>query len=237
MCEWDFALGAKSLLASLFHRAHVAGASDLYSRIGIQTASVRDEEPDAWSTIMNGGSPLLEIHGGATAGCPGTFDISSYTNGKMRVRFGVGTKMTSAGAPASADVGAILHVGSCGRMIATWSGQVLATSTTPIFIPIGGFVSGLLAEVLKGTIALTAIGTNVQVRLAYRLAPLFQRVPGSWNAIGPTYDGTTTEGCTNELTPTVSTNMWLQPGISVSLSTGSTPAAAYVEVLLGAYRS
>lgn len=62
--------------------------------------------------------------------------------------------------------------------------------------------------------------------------------PGAWSAVTgtPTWDATTFETTSNDLTPSTSGKMWLQLGVGATLSSGTTPTTAMATVSAAARR-
>lgn len=213
-------------------RAHVAGGSSLVSRLRMQTASVRTDEPDAWADVMNGQTVALEITG-ADDTCTGDVDIASALTDKMYARFGVGTKMTAVGAPAMADVGLAVSALAAGRVVANWAGTVVATSATPLVTPISEFESTTRVASILGSLQAFSPGTSLEVKLAWRTAEWSTGQVGSWNVFGNGVSSGVPERVIAH-TPSLGNNFLVQLGVAAALTGGATtPVSAQIRAVVG----
>ncbi len=202
----------------------------------VQTAMVRTDKPNA-PVVLTGG-PITSSVGTffGTTTFPGGVTIASTTAGQTFVRFGVMYDLSSAPSTGQADVTLQVTVKQCGRLLAPWSGHVVATTTNKVFQPITPWLAGLGAVEVEGTFVLNGLA-NIDLRLTYRTADTSPEDPNAWNAtgVGTTYTGTTDiEDNDGEQSLTVSGAMWVQVGFWYTLTSGGTPfGQADVNILLG----
>lgn len=229
---WQILVGISKIRAALVARAHVAGGSSLVSRLRMQTAAVRPDEPDPWTDVMDGQSVALEITG-ATDSCTVDVDIATALADKMYARFGVGTKMTATGAPAMADVGLAISALAAGRVVANWTGTVVATSSTALFTPISEFEAATRIASFLGTLQAFSPGANVEVKLAWRTAEWSTGQVGSWNVFGSGVSSGTPDRVITH-TPSLGNNFFVQLGVAAALTGGATtPVSTQVRAVVG----
>lgn len=224
---WAPCTGLSSFDATLKAKA-VSGS--FRCQVVVQYAAVRADDPDAPSSV---GSALT----GAGESLTSSGDISGTTSTKMWRRYGIKYDLT-AGSAATADVELQVAENSCGQVLATWSGVLVASSTTRAYQEIGMWVPAILAQKIKAAIVVNSLSGNFQWRLTYRTATTSKESPSAWTSDWDTTnnpDRTAGEVNTGELSPSLSGKMWVQIGIQYNLS-GATAGQAFFSVLLTAHK-
>jgi hypothetical protein len=195
-------------------------------QVVVQYAAVRTDEPDSPSSV---GSALT----GAGEALVSSGDISGTTANKMWRRYGIKYDLTS-GSAATADVELQVVENTCGEVLTSWSGVLVASTSTRAFQEVGMWVPASLAKKIKAAVVVNSLSGNFQWCLTYRTATTSKDVPDAWTADWDTLR-TATEVNTGELSPTLTGKMWVQIGIQYNLS-GSTPGQAFVQIVLTAHK-
>ena len=171
--------------------------------------------------------------GGAGETCTGVIDISSSTGGNFFVRFGLAYNLSSGSTPGQADVSVELSDDSCGAIVGSAATTLQATSTADGFIAVTRWIPALQAEKLKYAVVCNSLTGLIQYRPCYRTATTSPQDPSAWSTTMDSWR-TTGEICTGELSPTVSTEMWVQGGLQTALSSGSSLGQAFFAVVVAA---
>ncbi len=196
----------------------------------LQFAAVRPDKPSAPTTLAGLSPYTTDDEYLVTAA---SYDIATAAAGNTYVRFGVACKVSSAG-QGVADVAFQPSYVQFGRLLAPWSGHLVATSTTSVFIPIGPWIPALGISAFEAAIVIGDKTGNFQLDVVYRSAATSPEEPDAWSAgiltAALSADGETNSG---ERTVTLTSKMWVQPGLVYKLSSGTTVGQADVTVLLG----
>ncbi len=194
-----------------------------------QVASVRTDMPDAPVAV---GSPM-----GAGESCTGEANVSTDTDDKMFIRFGVAHGLSSGSALGSADVEFEVGSVACGRIVGTSTQTLVTTSTSSVVYPIGGFLPALEVAKWKLGAVISGLTGNAQWRLCWRSATTSMEVPNAWTTTESYRSTSNTVVNTGEVATAITNDMYVQPGIELSLSSGSTPAQLTITTTLGARRA
>jgi len=121
-----------------------------------------------------------------------------------------------------------------GRLLAPFTAHLVATSTTPVFIPIGPWMPALgITKFELASVMGDRTGT-FQLDLVYRTADASPEDPDTWSSgILAAVLNSNGEACSTERSVTATGKMWVQPGLVYNLASGSTVGQADIMVLLG----
>ena len=220
-------IGVDKAKAVLKNRA-VSG--NFQSQLCVQYASVRTDMPDAPSAV---GSPLV----GAGESCTGVVDIATDTASKLYMRVGVAHSLSSGSSLGGADVTLDLSYVACGRIVSTVSREYLAYSTTSVSQAISGWLPALEVEEIKVGVVVSGLTGNAQWRICWRIATTSTEAPGAWTTTESFRNTNNTEVNTGEITISAASDMYIQIGAEVSLSSGSTPAQVTLVTALAVRRA
>jgi hypothetical protein len=162
----------------------------------------------------------------------GDIGVAALVAGQTFIRFGLSQTVSSAPNTGRADANLQVASRQLGRLIAPWSGHLVATTTTSQFVPIARWMPAPSVVTFAGTYILTSVTGNFQMRLTYRTAATSPDNADAW-ASGFGSFIPSGEDNTGELTPTTTGKMWIQLGVEYSLSAGTTPGNADLMVLVG----
>lgn len=194
-----------------------------------QLAEVRTDKPSAPTTFggLTAVSSDNEYFYSAS-----DLGLSSLTPGQTFFRVGVAHYVNTAPNTGKADVALSFAYRQLGRLLAPWSGHLVAVSTTNQFVPITGWMPAMSVVKFAATYVVASLTGNFQVKLTYRTATTSPESPDAWDTTGlGSLVSANTEDNSGELTPTTTGKMWIQLGLMYSLSSGSTPGQADVMVL------
>lgn len=232
--DWELAIGTDTLCAMILVLG-VTGATPL-AQLAVQTAEVRVDAPDAWQTVNSG---VSQTGAGGTANPSVT--VSSYTAGKMWVRWGIAFSINSGTAPTSADVTLSVGTVTKGMAVGSWRGQVATASTADTVVAVSGWVPIAWAqEVFAGILTNSAgTGQTFKSRLVYRTAVGSQDSPSAWTNTtdtGPTLGGNGAR-VAQDTTLAPSGVMWIQFGVAYWSTTGGTLSIADLAVSVAVRRT
>ena len=223
--DWMSAVALDDCVAVL-KLANVSG--NFRAQPAVQTAGVRGDKPDAGSVVGSQQTTTGEYFYSVS-----DFDIDALTVAKTLVRFGVACDISSSPGLGQADVSLELALRQCGKLLAPWSGHLVATSSDDQFVPITEWLPALGVVAFQGTLVISSLTGSFRILLTYRTATASPELPGAWDPTGRgsayTADG---EVNTGELTPTTTGKMWIQLGIRYDLTSG-TLGQADVAALIG----
>lgn len=190
-----------------------------------QLCDVRTDKPDA---------PIyLGSLTGAGESCSGESDISADTAGKMFIRFGVAYALSSGSALGAGDVSLQVSSVTCGSLLGASTQTFVAYGTGSTVIPITGFLPALNVAKWKVGVIVSGLTGNCQWRFVWRSAATSTEVPGAWTTSESYRNTNSVELNTGEIATSITADMFVQGGIEVSLSSGSTPAQVTLTTLVG----
>ena len=199
-------------------------------RVACQTAATRGDNPDSptqlessWMTGMN-------------ERCSGILDITANTNMAWLVRFGVAYNLTSGSTPGSADVGLEITYDTYGRLLGSPSFDLFAADTSNYYRILGPWMPAIHVDKVKAAIIVHNASTNFQCRLAVRTANTAIESPGAWTTTFDAWHSGAGEFNPGELSPSSSSDMYIQLGLQYAMSSG-TNGIANVTVHHGIRRS
>lgn len=213
--EWMPCTGVDKFLALLVNR-NVQG--NFRSQVAAQWAAVRTDESGLSVTTYGSAAS------GAGQATINSGDISSTSDEKFFVRFGVKYDLSTGSTAASAEVQLQVAYDSCGRVVGASSEQLQATSSTNSFKALTPWLPAMHAAKVKAAMVVNSLTGDFQWRMTYRTAEHFKEVPSAWTvdwnpgAGGLNPFRTATEVNTTELAPTLTDKMWVQYGIQFNLS-------------------
>jgi len=198
----------------------------------VQFAEVRPDKPRAPGGIPSV-TPTVISTNSENIVPASDYAMAAAAAGNTYARFGVGCKVSS-GSLGTADVAFQLSFLQLGMLLTPWSGHLVATSTTTIFIPIAAWMPALNVKAFEATIVMSDITGLCAVDLVYRTAAKSTEDPDAWSA-GILTAALTANGETNsgERTVSLTGKMWVQPGLMYKLTSGTTPGQVDISVLLG----
>jgi hypothetical protein len=191
----------------------------------VQLVSVRIDKPDSPAAVA---TTLV----GAGETCTGVVNVSADTDDKLYMRCGIAYSLTSGTTMGSADVTLEVTYESCGSMVGVLNDQYYATSTTSVAKPISKFLSALAAQKIKLGVIVSGLTGNIQWRPVWRKATTSTETPGAWTTTASWRNTNNVEVNTGELDLSDASDMYVQVGIEVSLSSGSTPAEVNLTTIL-----
>lgn len=220
--EWftDWLPAATMLRAQSVMKAK-AVSGNLVIQVAMQTAAVRPDDPDSPVTVAS-------TQSGAGETCSDVGDVTSGLAGKYFVRFGIAYSLSS-GSIGQGDVSLQVAYDACGGVAGSQTLALSTVSSTDSFLPVTGWLASISAEKVRAAVILAG-NANIQWKLSYRTATTSVDSPNAWQTgLEAGYHGT---GATNtgDLTPSVSTAMWVQFGIQYSSSSGGTLAVGNMSV-------
>lgn len=191
-----------------------------------QFAAVRSDKPTA-PVVVAGFTPLTADDEKVV-----TFSMASAPTNTY-VRFGIGVRVTSAGT-GTADVAMQVSYGQLGRLLAPWSGHLIAYSALPVYTPITGWIPALWLSAVVATIGISDRAGNHSLDIVYRTADTSPEQPNAWSS-GILSAALVANDETNsgECAVTLTGKMWVQIGAATALTSGTTLGQADVTVLLG----
>ena len=135
-----------------------------------------------------------------------------------------------------ADVAFQLSFVQRGRMMAPWTGHLMAPGPTKIFVPVTGWLPAIGVVKVRATITIGDIANNLQLVLTTRVASTSPESPDAWDATGLitalAANGETTSSA--EITVAAAAGKaWIQFGLWHNQSTGTNVGQADVTVVLG----
>lgn len=219
---WREAIGLDTVMAAI----KAADASTNFNwQLAIQTAAVRTDNPDQPATLgtaQTGVGPYVTT----------ALDISQTTGSKMWVRFGLAYKIGTGAGPEQGDIDLQLQYTQCGKMVATFANQVVATQgSTGLVTVISDWIPSMQVTKIKPAFVINSATTNLRVRLVYRTSGAVRESPSAWSTLGSLQSAG--ETCPGELSPTIGTqDMWVQIGLEVS-SSDANLAQGFVAVAVG----
>lgn len=194
----------------------------------VQFAVIRIDKPSAPTTVGS-----VQSNDGEYFVSASDYNIGASAPGNTFVRFGVAHHVNTAPNTGRADVAFQLSFRQKGRLLTPWSAHLVATSATKQFIPISGWMTGLDAVKVEGTIVVTDLTGSLELKLTYRTATASPESPDAWDTTGlGSPINSNSENNTGELTPTTTSKMWVQFGLYYDVTAGSL-GQADVFVLLG----
>lgn len=209
--SWLPAIGMDSVKGVLQNRNH---DGNFQSRLAVQTAAVREDNPDAPTTLEAGWL-------GNSERCTGVVDLTSYTGPKMLVRLGVAYNLSTGSNLGSADTHLELTYNNFGRIVTRKDLRLHTPDTANYYEPLTGFLPAVHVAKAKASLVITDASANLQTRLAWRAATIGPQSPGSWSTTWDTWHSSSGEFATGELTPSVSTDMFIQIGLQHSMTSGT----------------
>lgn len=195
-----------------------------------QLAAVRTDKPEA--------PVLLGSLAGAGENCSGESDISADTIDMMYIRFGVGYALSSGSTLGGGDVTLDASMLACGRIVGTFTNTFpVMSSAGSVVYPIAGFLSALEVSAWKIGVIVSGLTGNAQWRFTSRTATTSKEAPNAWSTTESYRNTDNVEVNTGEITMSIGSHMYVQPGIEVILSSGSTPAQVTLTVTVGVRRA
>lgn len=203
-------------------------AGNMRCVLATQVAKVRTDAPGA-PTLLAGFTP----HSTSAEFFYTDTDIglSTLVAGQTFIRFGVGHHVSAAGT-GTADAALQVAMRQRGRLLAPWSGHLVAVSTTSQFTPITAWMPSASVEKFAVTYVLGSPTGNFRLNFAYRTAATSPEDPDAWTGtqVGNIASGSDNTG---ELTPATTNKMWIQIGVECLLSSVSAPGNGDVTALVG----
>ena len=194
-----------------------------------QLCDVRTDKPDA---------PIyLGALSGAGESCSGESNISADTAGKMFIRFGVAYALSSGSTLGSGDVSLQITTVSCGNVQGAVTQTYFAYGTGSTVLPVTGFIPALGVAKWKIGVIVSGLTGNCQWRFVWRPATTSTEVPGAWTTTESYRNTNNVELNTGEISTSLTSEMYVQGGIEVSLSSGTTPAQVTLTTLVGFRRT
>lgn len=192
-------------------------------QLAYQTAAVRTDQPDAWSTL----DQMTTVDR-----CTGVIDITSATAGKFYIRFGIAYNLSSGSTNSQADVSLQVSYDACGAIVGSTTLQLLAPDTSNYYMAVTGWIRAIDAAKVRAAILASGVVGNFQCRLTYRTAQIDPAtVSDNWGTVNIESSPHAGNGefNTGELTlPTgpgqtgrIDDKMWIQFGIQYSCSSGT----------------
>lgn len=223
---WKHCVGMDSLKGVIRIR-NVSG--NFQAQPAYQLCDVRTDKPDA---------PIyLGALAGAGESCSGESNISADTVGKMFIRFGVAYALSSGSSLGTGDVSLQATTVACGSLIGASTQTLVAYSTGSTVLPITGFIPALNVAKWKLGVIVSGLTGNCQWRFVWRSATTSTEVPSAWTTTESYRNTNNVEVNTGEISTSVTSDMYVQGGIEVSLSSGSTPAQVTLTTLVGYRRT
>lgn len=211
---------------------NIAG-SNLQITPFVQFAEVRPDKPRAPAGIPTV-TPTIISTNTENVVTAANYAMAAAAAGNTYVRFGVGAKVSS-GSFGQADVAFQLSFLQLGLLLAPWTGHLIATSTTALYIPIGPWMPALNITAFEATTIISNLTGLAVVDLVYRTADTSPEEPNAWSAGISPLGALSANGQTNsgEATVSLTGKMWVQPGLVYKLSSGTTAGQMDITVLLG----
>ncbi len=168
-------------------------------------------------------------------------DISAATAGQMFVRFGVAAYLSGSN-PVSgqADVEVQVAPVSCGRAIASVTGEYLVYNTTSdSIVSLTEWIPAVDVEKVAAVFIVSDIANAFECTLVYRTAETNIHNPGSWQAFaGLNPVSSVGETGTGELALSAGSKMFVQVGLAYRQSSaGSAPGRATLTTIIAVRRS
>lgn len=160
------------------------------------------------------------------------YALSGVTPGQTYIRFGVAGKVNTSPNTGTCDVALQVFTLSFGMLLPPWTGHVVATDSTQVFIPVSGWLPTLGVLKFEGTVVVSDLTGSWTMKLTYRTATASPESPDAWNTTGlGSAINANGESNTGELTPTTTGKAWIQAGFYCQTSSGV--GQADVSVVLG----
>jgi hypothetical protein len=197
----------------------------------LQTAAVRKNNPDApaiiGSTSQVGNGEVRSV----------LEDISSSTNQKRWVRFGVGFKSGTPGTLTAALVGFQLFLSTFGKVVAEEeTQQVVAFDSSNYFKPLTPWLPARMVSAFMATIVVTQpTSANFKVGLAVQTANTSVESPNAWAGLGSVYNSG--ENNTGEQTVTYGSppEFWVRAGLKFTMLSGTLGSAVVTTTVSARY--
>lgn len=198
----------------------------------VQLAAVRPDKPSAPAGVP-AVTPTVISTTSENIIPAADYAMSGLAPGYTYARFGVGCKVSS-GSQGTADLAFQLSFLQLGMLLAPWTGHLVASSTTPVFVPISAWMPALGITAFEATMVIGDLTGLCIVDLVYRTAEKSIENPDAWSA-GILNAALSANGETNSLerSVTLTGKMWVQAGLVYKLTSGSTVGQMDINVLLG----
>lgn len=183
--------------------------------------TLREDDPGAITA--------LDTLRGAGEWTPGSISVSAQTGSAWMCRFGYAYALSAGTALGQADTSLEVHYTATGLDVGTRTLSLMATVAQNAFVEITGWIPTAWAAKVKSALIARSLTGNLGFRLCFRLAATSPEDPGAWSTAFDTNRGAG-EACTGELTPTFTTESWIQFGIQYYLTGGVTPGSVNLTV-------
>lgn len=156
--EFMLATGLDKVKARLLMKAL---SGNFQALLGIQTAAVRTDNPNAWATLGS----MTNVDA-----CTDVITVTSSTASALYARFGIGYNLSSGTTLGGADVGVQLASISCGEVAGSTTLQLIAVDTNPYYVPVTDWLPSLPIAKVKAGFVVTGSVNGFKCRLCYRAA-------------------------------------------------------------------
>ncbi len=217
---WVSGTGLDTVVALLRRTALTReGAGDVQVKLAIQTAAVRTTDPDDWTGLGS-------WYSNDGVDCTGSVDVSSYTAGKLHVRFAIMYR-ASASTLSAGEVCAALQVAWCslGRVVGGRTTTLTTSTSTDFYETFTDWIPYAWVDEVKMGLIVTDRQGNLQVQVAYQTAEAEVEDMDAWaNVPGSSAQSSDGEWCTGELDLQATGKMWIRFGLRYQATSGSASA-------------
>jgi hypothetical protein len=216
LTDWKLAIGVDT--AWITQKVSNMSASALKYQPILQTARVRTSKPNAPVNLDIARWTAIES-------CTGALDIHAATEGQMYFRVGVSHTINSGTTPAKADLAFQAVYNQCGKLAGSWSGHLESTSTTDVRVqPVTDWLPYAEAEKVMMALVIASMTGAIKFMVVWRTATTSKESPNNW-ILTPDKEAawhtTNEETTTAQLTPGITTDMWIQFGLKYVLGSGT----------------